>query len=363
MAPPLDAKVAPLLFQEKLPLRVAVLVTEEDTTKSHTQSFFDGVKTVNTELRLGTALQDTLLLSLSPMFERVTVVRTRPAQGVYHLILVPRILDSKWNYSIRFTGADAGFVLNGALSVLDQSGSELVTLRGEGRDMRFLAAGIGAPGFGAVASQAVGDLVKKWGEQLVAAPQITQYASRIPSAATPQAERPPPVSDVAITFSHPLEAARVSEEAITIVGLVRAPKGVQRLDLVVNGRPVPVSRDVRVQSTDVQNHPFTAAVQLRPGENVIALTAIDNAGGATQAVRTVFREVAGAAVAAPARIGERWAVVIGIDQYKEPSIAPLRFATADAEAFFRFLTTKGGVKPANARLLLNKDATQRNIRQ
>jgi len=71
----------------------------------------------------------------------------------------------------------------------------------------------------------------------------------------------------------------------------------------------------------------------------------------------------GTAVAAPARTGERWAVVIGIDQYRDPSISALRYATADAQAVFRFLTTSGGVKPANARLLINKDATQREIRQ
>ncbi len=45
------------------------------------------------------------------------------------------------------------------------------------------------------------------------------------------------------------------------------------------------------------------------------------------------------------------------DQYKDPAIAPLRYAAADAESLFRFLTTRGGVKPVNVRLLLNRDAT------
>ncbi len=360
MTPPLDVKTVPISFQEKLPLRVAILISEEDAAKMYSQSFFDGVKTVTTALPLTAGVQDTLRLSLSPMFDRVTLVRARPAPGAYHMVLVPRVLDARWNYSLRFTGAEVGFVVSGALSVLDQAGSELVALRAEGTDTRFLPAGIGEPGFGAVASQAVSDLVKKWGERLAEAPQVEQYASRVRPArpgTTAQA------SDVSITFSYPGEAARVAEATITVVGLVSTPRGLQRLELAVNGQSAPVSRDVRVQPTGVQSHPFTAEVQLRPGTNLITITAIDNAGGASQAVRTVFREVTGAAVGAPARAGERWAVVIGIDRYKDPAINTLRYAIADAEAVFRFLTTKGGVKPANARLLLNQDATQRNIRQ
>lgn len=171
-----------------------------------------------------------------------------------------------------------------------------------------------------------------------------------------------PTSDLTIIFSYPAEDARLSDESVTVIGVVTTSKGAQRFELAVNGRPVPLSRDVRVQGTDVQNHPFTAQVLLRPGQNLITLTAIDTAGGVAQAVRTVYRE-ASAVVSAPARVGERWAVVIGIDRYKDPAISSLRYATADAESVFRFLTTMGGVKSSNARLLVNKDATQRNIRQ
>ena len=194
-------------------------------------------------------------------------------------------------------------------------------------------------------------------------PTLIGYAGKPPAVATQPGGETPRPAGVTISFSYPTEKARVAEDRITVVGLVSAPRGVQRLDLVVNGRPMPVSRDVRVQAAEIQSHPFTAEVQLRPGENVIAITAVDNSGGATQAVRTVYRESGGTAVSAPARIGERWAVVIGIDRYKDPAINSLRYATADAEAIFRFLTTRGGVKPGNARLLLNTAATQRNIRE
>ncbi len=78
--------------------------------------------------------------------------------------------------------------------------------------------------------------------------------------------------------------------------------------------------------------------------------------------RTVFRDVTQAAgggtVGANLGTGNRWAVVIGIAiSTRTRRIAPLRYAAADAESLFRFLTTRGGVKPVNVRLLLNRDAT------
>ncbi len=177
----------------------------------------------------------------------------------------------------------------------------------------------------------------------------------------------PPSPDITITFSYPAEGARVAEEGILVVGVVSAAQGIDRLDLMINGRSVPLSRDVRVQPTNAQSQAFTAQVSLRPGPNVIALTAVDRTGRGAQSVRTVYRETVqgaeGASASAGGGAGVRWAVIIGINKYKDPSILPLRYATADAEAVYRFFTTKGKVKPGNTHLLLDQQATQRNIRQ
>jgi len=64
---------------------------------------------------------------------------------------------------------------------------------------------------------------------------------------------------------------------------------------------------------------------------------------------------------------QRWAVVIGISQYKysNKGINPLRYADKDAKAFYDFLKTpNGGAFPeSNIKLLLNKDATLSNINE
>lgn len=63
------------------------------------------------------------------------------------------------------------------------------------------------------------------------------------------------------------------------------------------------------------------------------------------------------------RRAERWAVVIGIDDYKNPGIVKLRYAAADAKALHEYLVSKGGFKRENTLLLLNKEATEANIRK
>jgi uncharacterized caspase-like protein len=61
---------------------------------------------------------------------------------------------------------------------------------------------------------------------------------------------------------------------------------------------------------------------------------------------------------------QRWGVVVGIGKYQSPKITPLRFARKDAEAIHEFLTNPagGGIPRENCQLLLDEQATLRNLR-
>jgi len=67
------------------------------------------------------------------------------------------------------------------------------------------------------------------------------------------------------------------------------------------------------------------------------------------------------------KIGLQWAVVIGISRYKYAgeNLPNIRFADKDAEAFYSFLISEHGGKfsKVNTRLLLNEDATYKNMRE
>jgi hypothetical protein len=57
------------------------------------------------------------------------------------------------------------------------------------------------------------------------------------------------------------------------------------------------------------------------------------------------------------------ALIVGISDFKDPSIPDLRFCDDDAQAFQQVCTQQLGVPPQNCRLLLNGDATQQNVVQ
>lgn len=61
---------------------------------------------------------------------------------------------------------------------------------------------------------------------------------------------------------------------------------------------------------------------------------------------------------------QKWAVVVGISKYKDSHIAGLRYASADAQAFYDWLISPQGGRyaPAQVRLLLDSEATAQNIR-
>ncbi len=58
-----------------------------------------------------------------------------------------------------------------------------------------------------------------------------------------------------------------------------------------------------------------------------------------------------------------WAVIVGISQYQDPKIPPLKYAHKDADAFATFLKTEAGGKLTNddIKLLTEKDATRGNF--
>jgi len=64
-------------------------------------------------------------------------------------------------------------------------------------------------------------------------------------------------------------------------------------------------------------------------------------------------------------VGQRFAIVIGVSQYADSRIPPLRYAARDAKAFYDWLVSPSGGRysPNHVRLLLDKEATAASIRK
>jgi hypothetical protein len=63
-------------------------------------------------------------------------------------------------------------------------------------------------------------------------------------------------------------------------------------------------------------------------------------------------------------VGVRWAVIIGISGYQDTRIPSLRYASADAKAFYDWIVSPEGGKyaPSRVKLLTNEQATGKNIK-
>lgn len=96
----------------------------------------------------------------------------------------------------------------------------------------------------------------------------------------------------------------------------------------------------------------------------VEITAMGMDGGLASRIYAV-RPMAAAPAVAGLR-GQRWAVVVGVSEYQDTQIPDLRYADDDARAMYSFLRSEaaglGGIPDSNIRLLVDEDATFRNIR-
>jgi hypothetical protein len=159
----------------------------------------------------------------------------------------------------------------------------------------------------------------------------------------------------------------VTRRSLRIIGTARHPLGVA--EVLLNGQrasldpqPDGTVRFIGYARTELREAAVEVAVVTGSGERIPSRLPVRHAEGgpppaspiaAWESSTSEFR-------------GKRWAVVIGVSEYRDPDIMPLRFADRDAKSFYDFLRSDlagfGGFAPENIRILLNSDATYANIR-
>ena len=180
-----------------------------------------------------------------------------------------------------------------------------------------------------------------------------------------------PVVRAGETIQHTSAVLRVKGEVIS---------GVEVQEVTLNGNPVALgARDLVVEGMDDEGFgdgapgdggpgdggpgdleekgtPFQGVVQLQAGTNTVEVAA--RAADGTESVVRFTVEVEAAKLA-----GTAYALIVGVDDYRDDRISDLRYAEADARAVMEALTNPqyGIVAPENARLLAGPEATYRNI--
>ena len=107
------------------------------------------------------------------------------------------------------------------------------------------------------------------------------------------------------------------------------------------------------QAVGKQEYFFTQDVELQVGLNNINIRVVDSTG------KEIVKEFS---VLYQPKEGEKWAVVIGISEYANEGVRDLTFSASDAQGVYNYLTGPGGFPKDNVVLLLNEEATLKNIK-
>jgi hypothetical protein len=157
-----------------------------------------------------------------------------------------------------------------------------------------------------------------------------------------------------VLIASPEDGLRTEAGSALLSGAAEDDGGLVRLEVLVNGRPAPEAeaRGIRpVAGEAPRRMRFERQVPLAPGENRILVRATDSDGLVAERGVTVHHSASRRNV---------WAVVVGINQY--PRLPKLKYAVNDAQAFYRLLTERNRVPAENITLLLDGQATLRNLR-
>jgi hypothetical protein len=94
-------------------------------------------------------------------------------------------------------------------------------------------------------------------------------------------------NDLRVALDGPTNPVRVASERMTVAGKVTASPGVARVTVALNGREVLKEENKKAGKREVS---LNVPVQLKDGENVVLVTAVDGRGETRQETRTVFYE-------------------------------------------------------------------------
>jgi uncharacterized caspase-like protein len=201
------------------------------------------------------------------------------------------------------------------------------------------------------ASQALKDLEemkKKLAEQQEKEKDLMSRLDKAEQEKWTQAKIPP-----WIAVASPKDGANVDFEYISISGVAESGKGIAGFEIFVN-RQLVIRKDqgvLEMGDKDLRRFDFSEKIKLREGKNEISVVVQDKEGLESQ--RRIFIQFA-------KKKEEVWAVVIGINQYK--NFPALKYSVNDAREFYRYLVEVNGVPKNHTWLLLDGEATLEKMR-
>lgn len=160
----------------------------------------------------------------------------------------------------------------------------------------------------------------------------------------------PPV----IVIASPQDESKVEINIISLVGVVEDEKGVKKIEIFINGKPIKLrsERGIRLAgSKGPKRLDLKEKIRLDKGTNKIKVRVVDQDGLSTEKSLTVHQIE---------RSKNVWAVVIGINDYT--NIRKLKYAVNDAKLFYDYMINYNHIPSENVTLLLDQKASLVRLR-
>lgn len=166
-----------------------------------------------------------------------------------------------------------------------------------------------------------------------------------------ESSRNPPV----LVIASPLNGKKTVSKVIQISGVAEDDKGLERLEIFINGELLSPASNKGLIIAARENSPkrinFNEQILLKKGANQIMIRVLDTEGLFSRKELTVYNIK---------RRRNIWAVVIGINDYT--NIRKLKYAVNDARAFHDLLISNNKIPEENVSLLINQKASLTNLR-
>ncbi len=192
------------------------------------------------------------------------------------------------------------------------------------------------------------EMKKKLAEQQEKEKQLMTRLEQVEAEKLKQSQNPP-----VIAIGTPKDGVNVDSEYVNLFGVVEHDKGIEKFEILVNQQLVgrKAHQGLKAGPADSKRIDFAERVRLREGKNEISVIAQDKDGLKTQ--KTI-------SIQWVKKRDEVWAVVIGIDKYK--NFPSLKYSANDARGFYRYLTEGNQVPKDHVWLLLDEEASLNKMR-
>ena len=180
----------------------------------------------------------------------------------------------------------------------------------------------------------------------------------------------PYFEDSIININNPHDGFSTFDDSVMLIGTVICNKEISKVNIKLNGKDLKGFIDDNIKKGN-KSLAIDSSIPLEVGKNFITVTAFDGSGRVSQKMIKINREISGGVVTKPLKwvpsnkIGQKWAIVIGISDYKysNSEFNDLKYADKDAEEFYKFLLTPAGGNFSKEHILFlkNDEATKEKV--